>query len=400
MPATRTYHQRSFAPFPIMYSSESFAPLVREDRQITHVCYLLRGQHAALARFCHYLTDCSTIFALKQTLQELRDNRDHIFADFTTPDIIYWLQPFLIQSRRRSLAPASIATTTTITDTSFTYSWPPTQRPQEHTLLLYKSPRCTMTTCQSSLLFHVPPPSLLLLPLTLLHQFLPPVLVSFDMSLPSSQGLIPATVVVPLMAISLDALTEVGVFRANRGVVSRFSCFSCFFSKQHICYYFFYCDIFCFAYAFLCCGMFYFWFGYASHCLCLNESSHESLEWLISWLAKQVIGSRYESLVVIQIVLTWYKRVVSQLYSSVKLYTMKLLLHSLIPKLLPKGYLGLRKGLKQTTDPTFITKVDQVVTSAHPHPCGLSLCKSHNLNRALENSSCDIFHLHLAYVLF
>ena len=127
MPVTHTYHQQSFAPFPITYS-----PLVREDRQISHVCYLLRGQHAALARFRHYLTDCSTIFVLEQTLQELRDNRDHIFANFTTPDVIYRLQPFLIQSHRRSLAPASIATTTTITDTSSTYSQPPTRRPQEH----------------------------------------------------------------------------------------------------------------------------------------------------------------------------------------------------------------------------------------------------------------------------
>ena len=168
MPTTRTYHQRSFAPFPIMYSSELFAPLVREDRQILHVCYLLRGQHAALACFCHYLTNCSTIFALEQTLQELQDNRDYIFADFTTPDVIYQLQPFLIQSRRRSLAPASIATTTTVTGTSSTYSQPPTRRPQEHAPIV-QLPTCITTTCQLSLPFHMPPPSLLPLPLAPLH---------------------------------------------------------------------------------------------------------------------------------------------------------------------------------------------------------------------------------------
>ena len=127
MPVTRTYHQQLFAPFPITYSSESFAPLVREDQQISHVHYLLRGQHSALTRFRHYLTDCSMIFALEQTLQELQDNRDHVFTDFTTPDVIYRLQPFLIQSCRRSLAPASIATTTTVTD-----SQPPTRWPQEY----------------------------------------------------------------------------------------------------------------------------------------------------------------------------------------------------------------------------------------------------------------------------
>ena len=116
-----------------MYSSESFAPLVREDRQIAHVRYLLRGQHAALAHFRHYLTDCSTIFALEQTIQELRDNRDHVFTNFTTPDVIYRLQPFLIQSHQRSLAPVSITTTTTIASTDSTYSRPPTRRPQGHT---------------------------------------------------------------------------------------------------------------------------------------------------------------------------------------------------------------------------------------------------------------------------
>ena len=128
MPPARTYHQRSFAPFPITYSSESFAPLVQEDRQIAHVRYLLRGQHAALTRFRHYLTDCSMIFALEQTLQELQDNRDYVFADFTTPDVVYRLQPFLIQSCRRSLAPVSIATTTTVTSTDSTYSRPSTRR--------------------------------------------------------------------------------------------------------------------------------------------------------------------------------------------------------------------------------------------------------------------------------
>ena len=132
MPPARTYHQRSFAPFLIMYSSESFAPLVREDQQIAHIRYLLQGQHAALACFCHYLTNCSTIFALEQTIQELRDNHDHVFADFTTPDVIYHLQPFLIQSRRRSLAPISIATTTTTISTDSTHSRPSTQHPQEY----------------------------------------------------------------------------------------------------------------------------------------------------------------------------------------------------------------------------------------------------------------------------
>ena len=131
MPVTRTYHQRSFAPFPIMYSSESFTPLVREDWQISHVRYLLRGQHAALARFRHYLTDCSTIFALEQTLKSCE-------TIMTTSSLISLLRchlptsTFLMQSRRRSLAPASIATTTTITDTSSTHSRPPTWQPQEY----------------------------------------------------------------------------------------------------------------------------------------------------------------------------------------------------------------------------------------------------------------------------
>ena len=73
MPPTRTFDNRSFYPFPIDYSSESFAPLVRSDRQISHVKYLLRGNHAAIARFCHYLTTCATIFTLEKAISRLTD---------------------------------------------------------------------------------------------------------------------------------------------------------------------------------------------------------------------------------------------------------------------------------------------------------------------------------------
>ena len=112
MPPTCIYEQRSFTPFPISYSSKTFAPLVQEDRQISHVWYLLRGQHASLACFHHYLTTCSTIFSLKWTLWKLQDNQDFVFAEFVTADTIYQLQPFLIQSRRCIHAPISIATMT------------------------------------------------------------------------------------------------------------------------------------------------------------------------------------------------------------------------------------------------------------------------------------------------
>ena len=125
MPPIRVYEQWSFAPFPIAYSSETFAPLVWENRQISHVQYLLRGQHASLAHFRHYLTTCSTIFSLEQTLQELRDNQDHVFTEFVTPTTVSWLQPFLIQTRRRMTAPVSIATTS---DTSSVRSQPVPQQ--------------------------------------------------------------------------------------------------------------------------------------------------------------------------------------------------------------------------------------------------------------------------------
>ena len=130
MPVIRTYEQWSFAPFPIEYSSKSFAPLVRENHWISHVRYLLQGQPAALARFRHYLTTCSTIFTLEQMLQELQDNRDYVFANFVTPDVVQRLQPFLIQTCRRALAPAPIITTT---DTSSTQTLPPPQQTQRHT---------------------------------------------------------------------------------------------------------------------------------------------------------------------------------------------------------------------------------------------------------------------------
>ena len=107
MPPTRTFNNRSFYPFPIDYSSESFAPLVRSDRQISHVKYLLRGNHAAIARFRHYLTTCATIFTLEKAVFDLQTSRDHVFDEFVTPDVVRRLQPFLIQIRRRSQAPPS-----------------------------------------------------------------------------------------------------------------------------------------------------------------------------------------------------------------------------------------------------------------------------------------------------
>ena len=108
MPPARTFNNRSFYPFPIDYSSESFAPLVRSDRQISHVKYLLRGNHAAIARFRHYLTTCATIFSLERTIHDLQTSRDHVFEEFVTPDVVRRLQPFLIQTRRRSQAPPSV----------------------------------------------------------------------------------------------------------------------------------------------------------------------------------------------------------------------------------------------------------------------------------------------------
>ena len=107
MPPARTFDNHSFYPFPIDYSSESFAPLVRSDRQISHVKYLLRGNHAAIAHFHHYLTTCATIFALEKTISDLQNSRDHVFEEFVTPDVVWRLQPFLIQTRRRSQAPPS-----------------------------------------------------------------------------------------------------------------------------------------------------------------------------------------------------------------------------------------------------------------------------------------------------
>ena len=96
MPPIHTFDNCSFYPFPINYSSETFAPLVRSDCQISHVRYLLCGQHAAQARFQHYLTTCVTIFALEKMLQDLQNSRDYVFAEFITPDVVHRLQPFLI----------------------------------------------------------------------------------------------------------------------------------------------------------------------------------------------------------------------------------------------------------------------------------------------------------------
>ena len=61
---------------------------------------------------------------------ELRDNRDFIFAEFTTTDTIYQLQPFLIQSRHRMNTPSSTATTMNI---NLIQPWPASQQARRHT---------------------------------------------------------------------------------------------------------------------------------------------------------------------------------------------------------------------------------------------------------------------------
>ena len=137
MPPTCVYEQRSFAPFPIAYSSENFAPLVRENRQISHVQYLLQGQHASLACFHHYLTTFSTIFSLEQTLQELQDNQDHVFVEFIAADNIHQLQPFLVQTHHHMHAPISIATTT---DTNLIQLRPASQQDRRRTPLVTQIP--------------------------------------------------------------------------------------------------------------------------------------------------------------------------------------------------------------------------------------------------------------------
>ena len=71
------------------------------------------GQHTAQAHFRHYLTTCATIFASEKTLQDLQNSCDYVFAEFITPDIVHCLQPFLIQTQRRSQIPPS---TTVITN--------------------------------------------------------------------------------------------------------------------------------------------------------------------------------------------------------------------------------------------------------------------------------------------
>lgn len=112
MPPVRLYQQKLFAPFPITYSSETFAPLVKDDRHIRHVHHLLHDDQALLAQLRHYLMTYSTIFSLEQTIRELCENHDCVFNEFVTPDTVHQLQPFLVQSQRHTHPPISINTTT------------------------------------------------------------------------------------------------------------------------------------------------------------------------------------------------------------------------------------------------------------------------------------------------
>ena len=128
-PCLRTMILRPL-PYSIAYSSETFAPLIQKNRQISHVQYLLWGQHTSLAHFQHYLTTCSTIFSLEQTLRELCDNQDYVFAEFVTTNTVNQLQPFLVQTRQWMHTPISIATTT---DTNSILSQPVPQQNRQRT---------------------------------------------------------------------------------------------------------------------------------------------------------------------------------------------------------------------------------------------------------------------------
>ena len=226
MPPIHIYRQRSFAPFSIAYSSETFASLIHENHQISHIQYLLQGQHASLACFRHYLTTCSTIFSLEQTLRELHDNRDHVFAEFVTTDTINPLQPFLIQTRRRMHAPISI---TTNTNTDSVQSQPASQQNRRHTPSVAQIPHThhdnaplPITTLNPTpIVIHVPtsiPPAS-----TSITRYVSPLVIQFNpcTSCRSANGHLPVV------------QFEARVFKISRGVVLRFL-FLLLTSCQHI----------------------------------------------------------------------------------------------------------------------------------------------------------------------
>ena len=112
MPPTHVYEQRSFASYPIAYSSENFAP-PRSQKSSNISCSI------PFARPTHFLGLLSSLFNyllyhLFPWTNPLGATRQSgfVFAEFVTADTIYRLQPFLVQTRYRMHAPISIATTT------------------------------------------------------------------------------------------------------------------------------------------------------------------------------------------------------------------------------------------------------------------------------------------------
>ena len=218
MPPTRTFNNRSFYPFPIDYSSETFAPLIRSDCQIAHVRYLLHGQHAAQARFQHYLTTCATIFALEKTLQDLQSSHDYVFAEFITLNVVHRLQPFLIQTQRRSQIPPSTAVITNVRRQQQTQTpTPPTTttntvRPDQPT-----------STVRIPHAFHDNIPIVVTVPNVTstpplqfpLHWL--PLLDTFPLSSPDL--ILVSYVALPPMVTTLVVPSEVGAFTVSRGVV-------------------------------------------------------------------------------------------------------------------------------------------------------------------------------------
>ena len=98
------YRAVPFAPFPAVYSSVSFSPLIYSPGSVHRVRGLLWDHNNLLLQFNHYLALCAFINQTEALLDSLQGNRAEVFTTMATPTFIRLIQPFLIQHHHRQVA--------------------------------------------------------------------------------------------------------------------------------------------------------------------------------------------------------------------------------------------------------------------------------------------------------
>src|ERR1700679_1683695 len=127
---SRDYQYRSFAPFTRRYTSISFASLVHQDANVSHIIRLLNGRNDSIAYFRFYLSLSNAIHNLERTLNVLYNDRNQVFETMTDDDFVRLIQPFLRHyARRTNRRPPQPSSSSSSSNRPRRYHTPPSSPP-------------------------------------------------------------------------------------------------------------------------------------------------------------------------------------------------------------------------------------------------------------------------------